>query len=68
MPVTRVDNILVMEFSDSTKCIFQDLLCHCEGQVLLSEAEEMIGKVLENEHGVLRDSIIDEADMFSATA
>ena len=68
MEATRVDNILIMQFRDSTKCIFQDPFCHCEGQVLLNEAEEMIGEVLENEHGLLGDGVIDEADIVSATA
>lgn len=67
MAVTRVDNILIVEFRDSTKCIFQDLFDHCEGQVLLNEAEEMVGEVLENKHGFLGDGVVDEADMASAT-
>jgi hypothetical protein len=66
--VTCGDNILTMEFRGSTKCIFQDPSCRCEGQVLLNEAEEMIGKVLENEHGLLGDGVIDEVDIVNATA
>ena len=63
-----MDNVLVMQFRDSTKGIFQDPFCRCEGQVLLNEVEEMIGEVLENEHGLLGDGVIDEADMVSAAA
>jgi hypothetical protein len=68
MEATRVDNVMIMEFRDSIECIFQDSLCRCEGQSLLNEAEEMIGEVLENEHGLVGDGIIDEADMVGATA
>jgi hypothetical protein len=64
---TCVDNILIVEFRNTTKCIFQDLFCHCDRQVLLSETEEMIVEVLENEHILLRDGVFDEADMVSAT-
>jgi hypothetical protein len=63
-----VDNILIMKFRDSMKCVFQNLFYHCNGQVLLSEAEEMILEVLENEHGLLGDGVFDEADMVSATS
>ena len=51
MEATCVDNILIMQFRDPTQYIFQDPLCHCEGQVLLHEAEEMTGEVLKHEHG-----------------
>lgn len=67
MEVTCVDNILIMEFRDSTKCIFQDPFCRCVGQVLLNQVEKMIGKVLENEHGLLGDGVFDKADIISAT-
>ena len=68
MAVTRVDNVLIMELRDSTKCIFQNTFRHCEGQVFLNEAEEMIGEVLENEHGLFRDDVLDKADIVGATA
>jgi len=62
-----VDNILIVKFRNTTKCILQDLFCYCDRQVLQSETEEMTVEVLENEHGFLGDGVFDEADMVSDT-
>jgi hypothetical protein len=67
MKATRVDDVMIMEFCDSTKCVFQNAFCHCHGQVFLGETEEMAVKVLENEHGLIGNDVFDEADMVSIT-
>lgn len=63
-----MDNILIMEFSNSTKCIFQDPFRQRDGQVLLHEMEDVIVKVLKNEHGLLGNGVFDKANMASTTA
>jgi hypothetical protein len=68
MEATCVNNILIMEFRNSKKCILLDPFRYSEGQVLLGEAKEMSGEVLENEHGLLRDGVFDQTDMVGATA
>lgn len=52
-----------MQRRKSAQCVFEDSLRNRDWQILLGQAQEIICKVFEDKHRLLRDSVFQQTDI-----